>query len=179
MVKAENKYSIEKIKKLTAKTDYFLYGGNEWRVKLDSDKQIEKLCGKEILVFADNGFGDYLFLFKENDSCLMIVHHFFHEKNLLTELSDSFEELLELKLTELSNDNYPQVVYKNGGKIYPGDKVKFKIWFFFRKGCQDGVVTYAPGISPQRNEYEYNGIKKITAMLRSALLSITKQEWRI
>jgi hypothetical protein len=128
-----------------------------------SSNYIEKTAGCPILVFANNGYGDYLFLKKSsNDTGFSEeVFEFFHEESAIYPVKDDLETLLGLKERPPSTDAYPKAIYETGELIQLGDRVKIKVWAEFWKGWQDGVVKYVPGISKRKPANEHGGLKWI------------------
>ena len=53
------------------------------------------------------------------------------------------------------------------GLVQLGDMVQIKVWAEFWKGWQDGVVEYVPGISKQKPQHEYNGLKWVAITFRN------------
>jgi len=141
----------------------FFWGedGAEWKLKIEANASfVEKIAGCQVLIFANNGYGDYLFLRKQADSIKdKTVFIFYHETQEIGEWKESLRILLELDTREPSKDSYPRAVYESGEPVYLGDIVQFKTWLFFWKGWMKGTVQYVPGISPRKPQHEYNGLK--------------------
>lgn len=135
--------------------------GAEWKLKIEPDaSSVEKVAGCRVLIFANNGYGDYLFLRKQNDSInddKVLI--FYHETQEIGDWKESLRILLGLETREPSKDSYPRAVYESGEPVNLGDKVHFKAWLFFWKGWMEGTVEYVPGISPRKPQHEYNGLK--------------------
>jgi len=152
------KIPIEIKKQLTSKKLFFDYNGNEWKLEIEKDNAfLENIIEKNVLIFANDGFGNYLFL-KENSKQ---VYEFFHETSEIFEVEDSLGVLIGAKKSKPSKDNYPKAIYETGEEVLLDDKVKFKVWIEFWKGWQNGKVIYVPGISNKKNEYENSGLKEI------------------
>lgn len=144
--------------------DFFLKDGYEWKFEIEENvEHVEEFVGESILIFANNGFGDYLFLKanKDNGSYDTTAFEYFHETPEINEIGEDIEILLGLKQAPPSKDNYPQAIYQTGEIIEIGDHVQYKVWVEFWKGWQDGTVIYVPGISKKNPKYEYNGLKWI------------------
>ena len=144
----------------------FFWGedGAEWKLRIETEVNfIEKVVGSPVLVFANNGYGDYLFLRRtESTDPDNKVFVFFHEAQEIGTWNDSLRVLLGLEQREPSKDSYPKAIYESGETVNLGDKVRFKSWLFFWKGWMDGTVKYVPGISPRKPEHEYNGLKWVS-----------------
>lgn len=141
----------------------FFWGedGAEWKLEIESDTSfVEKIVGYRVLIFANNGYGDYLFLRKQDDTIKdESVFVFYHETQEIGDRKESLRILLGLETREPSKDTYPRAVYESGQPVHLGDKIQFKAWLFFWKGWMDGTVEYVPVISPRKPQHEYNGLK--------------------
>ena len=47
---------------LAKEIEYFRSEDHEWQLKLEEDAAVQKLVDEPILIFANNGYGDFLFL---------------------------------------------------------------------------------------------------------------------
>ncbi|MEO0795087.1 MAG: hypothetical protein AAFX93_07995 [Verrucomicrobiota bacterium] len=144
--------------------DFFTGEHCEWKLEIeDSADYIEKETGCRVLVFANNGFGDSLFL-KIDDAGLANegIFEFNHEGSEVLVVPESLEVLLGFEDREPSTDDYPQAIYESGEPIQLGDRVQFKLWLEFWKGWLDGVVAYVPGISKKNLEHETEDLKWIS-----------------
>jgi len=153
--------------------EYFMGEECEWKLELKgSVKQIEELVGCPVCAFANNGFGDHLFLKKRPDGggFEQDVYEFFHEGPEIERIAEGLETLLGLKERRPSADSYPAAVYETGELVQLGDKVKVKVWAEFWKGWQGGVVEYVPGISKKKPQHEYNGLKWVEIKFRNGQL---------
>ena len=142
----------------------------EWKLELKgSVKRIEELVGCPVYAFANNGFGDHLFLKRRPDEGAFDqdVYEFFHEGPEVKRIEEHLETLLGLKERPASADAYPKAVYETGELVQLGDKVQIKVWAEFWKGWQDGVVEYVPGISKKKPQHEYNGLKWVAIGFRN------------
>jgi hypothetical protein len=142
--------------------EFFMSEDYEWKLEwMESAKFIEDLVGCSVYVFANNGFGDYLFLKKESEGNGFDeeVFEYFHEGPEINRLNEDLETLLGLKDRPSSADAYPKAVYETRELVQPGDRVQVKVWAEFWKGWQDGVVQYVPGISKRKPQHEYGGLK--------------------
>jgi hypothetical protein len=142
--------------------EFFHWQACEWKLELKgSAKHIEDVVGGLVFVFANNGFGDHLFLKRRADSDEFeeIAYEFFHEGPEVKRVEDDLETLLGLKERPPSADAYPRAVYETGEPVQVGDKVQIKVWAEFWKGWQPGEVMYVPGISRKKPKYEFNGLK--------------------
>ena len=142
--------------------EFFQSEDYEWTLEcLESAKFIEEKVGCAVCAFANNGYGDYLFLKKKSDGDGFDeeVFEFFHEGPEIKPLTEDLETLLGLKARPASADTYPKAVYETGELVQIGDGVQVKVWAEFWKGWQDGVVQYVPGISKRKPQHEYGGLK--------------------
>jgi hypothetical protein len=140
--------------------EYFMGEECEWKLELKgSVKGIEELAGCPVYSFADNGFGDYLFLKKTpaGEGFSPDVFEFHHEGPEIKPVAERLETLVGLKERPPSADAYPRAVYETGELVQLGDAVKVKVWAEFWRGWQEGVVEYVPGISKKKPQHEYNG----------------------
>lgn len=117
--------------------EFFMCGAREWKLEhKDSAKFIEKMVGCPVYVFANNGFGDYLFLKKrpDGDGFEAEVFQYFHEGPQINKVTEDLETLLVFKDRPVSADAYPKAVYETGELVQLGDRVKVKVWLSFGKG---------------------------------------------
>ena len=141
----------------------------EWKLEIEgSPAFIVDRAGGPVLVFANNGFGDYLFLKPAPDGQTFAepVFEFLHEGPVIERVTDDLETLLGVKDRPPTKDDYPTAVYETGEAVRPGDRVQVKVWAQFWKGWQDGVVKYVPGISKKKLQHEYNGLKWVAVRFR-------------
>ncbi len=149
--------------------EYFMGEHCEWKLEAEPSSTLsEEIVDGAVHIFANNGFGDYLFLKKKrgSDGFDGEVFEFLHEGPEINRLSEDLETLLGLKARPPSADGYPQAVYETGELVRLGDHVQIKVWVEFWKGWQDGVVEYVPGVSNTSLEYEHGGLKEIAIKLR-------------
>jgi hypothetical protein len=149
--------------------EYFMGENCEWKLEFKgSAKFIEEIAGCPVCAFANNGFGDYLFLKKRRDSDGYDeqVFEFFHEGPEINAVKEPLATLLGLKEPPPSADGYPKAIYETGESVELGDRVQVKVWAEFWKGWQDGVVKYVPGISKKKLEHEYGGLKWVAIRIR-------------
>jgi hypothetical protein len=142
--------------------EFFMGETCEWKLELEGSAPfVAESVGGPVLVFANNGFGDYLFLKQTPDDQTFgePVFEFLHEGPAIERVTDDLETLLGLKDRLPTTDNYPRAVYATGEAVHPGDRVRVKVWAQFWKGWQDGVVKYVPGISKKKLQHESNGLK--------------------
>jgi len=150
--------------------EFFMGEDYEWKLECtESAKFIEAMVGCAVCVFANNGFGDYLFLKKKSDGDGFAeeVFEFFHEGPEINRLNEDLETLLGLKDRPASTDAYPKAVYETGELVQVGDRVQVKVWAEFWKGWQDGVVQYVPGISKRKPQHEYGGLKWVAVQFQN------------
>ena len=150
--------------------EFFTDENYEWTLELTSSaKFIEEIVGCPVCIFANNGFGDYLFLKKkrEGDGFDENVFEFFHEGPEINLVAERLETLLGLKERAPSVDTYPKAVYETGELVQLGDRVQVKVWAEFWKGWQDGVVEYVPGVSKKKPQHEHGGLKWVAIKFRN------------
>lgn len=150
--------------------EFFLSEDCEWKLEcMESAKFIEEMVGCAVCAFANNGFGDYLFLKKKSDGDGFEeeVFEFFHEGPEVNRVTEDLETLLGLKDRPASADAYPKAVYQTGELVQVGDRVQVKVWAEFWKGWQDGVVQYVPGVSKRKPQHEYDGLKWVAIQFRN------------
>ena len=93
--------------------EYFMGERCEWKLEPKASvKRIEEIVGCPVYVFANNGFGDYLFLKKrpDGDGFEGDVFEFFHEVPEINRVTEDLETLLGLKDRSPSSDAYPKAV---------------------------------------------------------------------
>ncbi|HMP81113.1 MAG TPA: hypothetical protein PKA41_00220 [Verrucomicrobiota bacterium] len=149
---------------------FFMGEDCEWKFEQkESAEFIEKIVGCPVYAFANNGFGDYLFLKKrpDGDGFGEDVFEFFHEGPEIKRITENLETLLGLKDRPASVDVYPKAIYETGELVQVGDRVQVKVWAEFWKGWQDGQVDYVPGISKKKLKHEYNGLKWVAIRFRN------------
>jgi hypothetical protein len=161
------------LKAQKAGVEYFAFDVHEWKLEFEgSVKRIEQLVGCPVFAFANNGFGDHLFLKMKPDGGAFeaTVYEFFHEGPEINRIEEDLETVLELKERPPSTDAYPKAVYATGEPVQPGDRVQIKVWAEFWKGWQEGTVVYVPGISKKNSRYEFNGLKWAAIKFRNGEL---------
>ena len=142
--------------------EFFMGEHCEWKLELKkSAKFIEEIVGCSVCTFANNGFGDYLFLKRKRDGAGFdeAVFEFFHEGPEINPVTEDLATLLGLQDRPPSADTYPPAVYETGELVQLGDHVQVKVWAEFWKGWQQGVVEYVPGVSKKRPQHEHGGLK--------------------
>jgi hypothetical protein len=152
---------------LRAKIDLFMGDCCEWKFDLtEQPDYVAALAKGSILVFANNGFGDYLFLKADGDRYGSMIYEYFHEGPEIIQIDDEIDLLLGLRERPFSNDDYPLPTYESGERVHLDDLVKIKIWVQFWKGRQDGRITYVPGVSAKKLKYEYGGLKWVAVRFK-------------
>ncbi len=142
----------------------------EWRIKIEAAPEcISRIVKKPFSVFANNGYGDYLFLKKEvgGEHYSDKVYEYFHEGPEITRVNESLEVLIGLEDRPPSDDDYPKAVYESGELVQLEDQVKIKVWAEFWKGWQDAIVEYVPGISKKELSHEHGGLKWVVIQFRN------------
>lgn len=150
--------------------DFFMGQDCEWKLAFkESAKFIEERVGCRVCAFANNGFGDYLFLQSKTNGLGFDeeVFEFLHEGPEINRITEDLETLLGLKDRPASADAYPKAVYDTGELVQLGDRVQVKVWAEFWKGWQDGEVEYVPGLSKKKIEHEYGGLKWVAIRFRN------------
>src|SRR5262245_21460011 len=102
----------------------------EWKLEQEESPEfIVKLVGCPVCTFANNGFGDYLFLRKKPnvDAFEEEVFEFLHEGPEINRITEDLETLLGLKDRPASADGYPKAVYDTGEVVQLGDRVQVKV----------------------------------------------------
>ena len=150
--------------------EFFMTEDYEWKLeRMESAKFIEEMVGCAVCVFANNGFGDHLFLKKQpdGDGFEEEVFEYLHEGPEINRVTEDLETLLGLKDRPVSDDAYPKAVYETGELVQLGDRVQVKVWAEFWKGWQDGVVEYVPGVSKRKPQHEYGGLKWVAIQFKN------------
>jgi hypothetical protein len=149
--------------------EYFMGENCEWKFEIEkTPRLIEKIVECSVCVFANNGYGDYLFLMNKGGSERYSeeVYEYFHEGPEIIRVSECLEVILGLKDRPPSNDEYPKAVYKSGEFVQVGDQVQVKVWAQFWKGWQEGAVEYVPGVSKKNLAHEHGGLKWVAIKFR-------------
>jgi hypothetical protein len=149
--------------------EFFMGENCEWKLEFKgAAKPIEQIVGSPVFIFANNGFGDYLFLKKkrEGDGFEEDVFEFFHEGPQVEPVKEGLATLLGLVERPPSADAYPKAIYDTGVAVQPGDRVQIKVWAEFWKGWQDGEVEYVPGVSKKKHQHEHGGLKWVSIRFR-------------
>ncbi len=150
--------------------ELFMGENCEWKIEFEgSVDSIQQVVQAPVFVFANNGFGDCLFLKQhpESDSFEEEVFEFFHEGPEIYEVPETLEILLGLRERAASADAYPAALYDTGELVQLADLVQVKVWVEFWKGWQDGEVEYVPGVSRKRLEHEHGGLKWVAIRFRN------------
>lgn len=102
------------------------------------------------VVFANNGFGDYLFLVPSVGP----VQVYWHEGAVIEAYCENLEDLSASK--RRAPTNHPPVrYYGTDQEVRIGDLVSVKFWLF--RKCV-GRITYVPGVSDLKRELERDGL---------------------
>lgn len=153
------------------KVSFFAGENCEWKLELaESDEVIIKLAGAPIIVFANNGYGDYLFLKENQGKYEDCVYEYFHEEQKIYVVDEALDTLLGIKEKAPTHDVYPKAIYESGEDVCLGDVVQVKALMLFWRGWQEGVVEYVPGFSKKRNELENNGLKWISIKVKDGTI---------
>ena len=142
----------------------------EWKFECDGSAEfIQQVVQSPVFVFANNGFGDYLFLKQrpKGDGFGEEVFEFLHEGPEIYEVPEALEILLGLRERSASADAYPKAIYDTGELVQLGDRVQVKVWAEFWKGWQDGEVEYVPGVSKKKLRHEHGGLKWVAIRFRN------------
>lgn len=142
--------------------ELFMGENCEWKFEVEHVAPfIEAMVEEPVCIFANNGYGDFLFLKmdKNGDRYDERIFEYFHEGPEVIEVKDKLDTLLGVTDREPSNDSYPKARYESGELVELGDVVKFKSWIEFWKGWQEGVICYVPGVSKEILKHEYGELK--------------------
>ena len=131
----------------------------EWRLEIEIDMPnwLASCFPANALVFANNGYGDHLFLVPETSTVMV----FLHEGHETAEYCQSIEELLPNKKRPPSQHG-PIAYFGTTQLVVLGDRVFIRYWLFF---SGFGTVTYVPGVSPLKRELERDGLAWVRAKL--------------
>ena len=100
--------------------------------------------------FAENGFGDCLFLKRAEET----VFVFWHEGGEVEEYAPNVAALRPD--VPRSASDHPRISYRDTAEIVRlGDRVAIRYWLFF-KGI--GTVVYVPGMSAKKPSMERDGL---------------------
>jgi hypothetical protein len=144
--------------------EYFVDQNHEWKLEIEQNlEHVRNSVGNSVLVFGNNGYGDFLFLKERSDGHGFEpqAFQFLHEEDEIVPVQENLKTLLGLFPRPPSSDNYPRAKYTSGETIELGDSVKLFSWFQFWKGWQKATVIYVPGVSNLDYRFEYNGIKLV------------------
>ena len=149
--------------------EFFMGENCEWKLEIEKTPSfIEDIVNCPVCVFANNGYGDYLFLKNKGGSERHgeEVYEYFHEGPEIIRVGECLEVILGLKDRPPSNDGYPKAAYESGEFVQVGDQVQVKVWAQFWKGWQDGTVEYVPGVSKKNLAHEHGGLKWVAIKFR-------------
>jgi len=114
------------------------------------------------LVFANNGYGDYLFIVPNSSS----INVFWHEGPETAQYCATVEDLLP-NVKRPPSAHGPVRYAKSQEIVTIGDYVEVKYYLFF-KGR--GRVTYVPGVSPLKRQMERDGLAWVRVRLEDGTL---------
>jgi hypothetical protein len=167
------KTNIPEVLQLAIEKKILFFAGEncEWKFELtDPIEIINKLAGAPVLVFANNGYGDYLFLRESKGSYEDSVYEYFHEEQKIYLVPEALDTLLGVKERYPTHDRYPKAIYESGEEVLLGDEVQTKTLLLFWRGWQDGVIDYVPGVSNKKNELEHGGLKWISIKIKDGAI---------
>lgn len=150
--------------------EYFMGEDYEWKLEIENNAGfIEEIVGSPVLIFANNGYGDNLFLKKTPNGTEYseTIFEYLHDGPEIHPVNEVLETLLGLSNRPPSNDNYPKAIYETGEPVQLGDHVQIKVWAEFWKGWQTGIVEYVPGISNKNPQLEHGGLKWVAIRLQN------------
>ena len=129
-----------------------------WRLKLEADpRRLGEGVGEGALIFANNGYGDYLFLVPDSTA----VKVYWHEGPQIADYTASVEDLLPNQRRPPTT--HPQITYRGTGDVVmPGDAVEVRYWLLF---SGRGRITYVPGVSPLNRQLERDGLAWVRVAL--------------
>jgi hypothetical protein len=132
--------------------------GEEWRLEIEAGMPpwLARCFPPDALVFANNGYGDHLFLVPDS-SAVMVFWHEGHE----TAGYCPIDELLPNKKRPPSQHG-PIGYFDTEQQVMIGDRVFIRYWLFF---SGHGTVTYVPGFSPLKRELERDGLAWVRTKL--------------
>lgn len=163
----KNKHPLEsRLEPLLNRRSRRLQGpdAQEWRLHLEKEmpKWLANCFPPGALVFANNGYGDHLFLAPDSSS----VNVFWHEGRETAQYCSSIEDLLP-NVQRPPSTHGPIHYFKSQEIVTMGDCVEVKYYLFFRGR---GRVTYVPGISPLKRQMERDGLAWVRVRLDDGTL---------
>lgn len=139
----------------------FVTEDGEWDLHLESYPLVDSSFGGEVLIFANNGGGDYLFIPAQDVTIeTPRIYTYWHEGPEVTQLEERLPEVLGLHERPPSNTAIP--TYATGEQMALGDNIEYKSFFCWKTA----TISYVPGISKRDPALEYDGSRQ--ALLRKA-----------
>ena len=131
----------------------------EWRLEIEIDKPewLAKGFPESALEFANNGYGDHLYITPDSEAVMV----FWHEGQVHETYCASVQDLLPNKRRPPS-EHGPVKYFGSNEVVQLGDRVFVKYWLFF---SGHGTVTYVPGISNLRRDLERDGLAWVRVSL--------------
>ena len=134
---------------------------DDWEIRFESPSSavVKKGVPANALIFAENGYGDFMYLLVNpaSDSTFDdTVYVYWHEEGRSEVLAGKLNGLLYPPEPTPSKQ---KTIYYYGGKIEVklGDEVSARDLFFRRTGR----VVYLPGVSKKNREFEYGGLTEV------------------
>jgi len=136
----------------------------EWRLEIERNKPewLAKCFPEAALVFANNGYGDHLYLLPDTESVMV----FWHEGHSHEVYCARVEDLLPGRRRPPSRHG-PISYFGTNEVVQLGDRVFVKYWLLF---SGQGTVTYVPGISNMKRELERDGLAWVRASLDKGVI---------
>lgn len=136
----------------------------EWRLEIEAKMSagFASCFPDSALVFANNGYGDYLYVVPEKPEVMV----FWHEGHVHELYCADMQDLLPSKRRPPSSHG-PIKYFGSQDQVCLGDRVFVRYWLFF-KG--HGTVTYVPGVSPLKRALERDGLAWVRASLDKKVL---------
>ena len=132
--------------------------GEIWRLKLEANAgPLGEGVAEGALIFANNGYGDYLFLVPDSKA----VKVYWHEGPQVADYTASVEDLLPDQRRPPTT--HPPIKYRDSGDVVMlGDAVQVRYWLLF---SGRGRITYVPGVSPHNRQLERDGLAWVRVAL--------------
>jgi len=136
----------------------------EWRLQIEQNKPewLARCFPESALKFANNGYGDHLYLLPDSQSVMV----FWHEGQVHEPYCANIVDLLPNKRRPPSQHG-PVTYFGTNEVVQLSDRVFVKYWLFF---SGQGTVTYVPGVSNLRRELERDGLAWVRVSLDKGVI---------